>query len=56
MTAALLAEAAVTMLQEDSSTRLAGGVYTPACLGQGYINRLQKVGVKFDLETQDVDG
>lgn len=56
MTAALLAEAAVTMLQEDNTTRVTGGVYTPECLGQGYINRLGEVGVKFDLVIQDVDG
>jgi hypothetical protein len=55
VTAALLAEAAITMLQEDNSTRLTGGVYTPACLGQAYINRLQEVGFKFDLEIRDVD-
>ncbi|QKX60760.1 uncharacterized protein TRUGW13939_07906 [Talaromyces rugulosus] len=55
LTAALLAEAAITMLQEDNGTRLTGGVYTPACLGQAYINRLQEVGFKFDLEIRNVD-
>jgi short subunit dehydrogenase-like uncharacterized protein len=51
VTAALLAQAASTILQDDSK-RLTGGIYTAACLGQGYIDRLEEVGVKFYAETQ----
>ncbi|RAO66108.1 uncharacterized protein BHQ10_002120 [Talaromyces amestolkiae] len=34
LTATFLAEAAATMLEEDESVRLTGGIYTPACLGE----------------------
>lgn len=53
VTAALLAQAASTILQ-DGSERLTGGIYTPACLGQGYVDRLEEVGVKFEAEIQHV--
>lgn len=44
----LLAEAAETLLQDDLG--LPGGVYTAACMGQGYIDRLNKSGFKFETE------
>jgi len=53
VTAALLARAARTML-EDTSTRLTGGIYTPACLGAEYINRLEEVGLKFTTEVENL--
>ncbi|EXJ92909.1 hypothetical protein A1O3_01465 [Capronia epimyces CBS 606.96] len=53
LTAALLAQAAGTLLQDDSA-RLTGGIYTPACLGQAYIDRLQEVGVKFETEVRNL--
>ncbi|KAL1839283.1 hypothetical protein VTJ49DRAFT_1683 [Mycothermus thermophilus] len=46
-TGILVAEAAATILQEDLD--LPGGVYTAACLGQPYIDRLERAG--FHIET-----
>ncbi|KAL2271433.1 hypothetical protein VTJ83DRAFT_804 [Remersonia thermophila] len=46
-TGILAAEAAATILQEDLD--LPGGVYTAACLGQPYIDRLERAG--FRIET-----
>lgn len=51
VTAACLAQAACTILQDD--VELEGGVYTPACLGQKYIDRLDTIG--FKVETTLVD-
>lgn len=51
VTAGFIAQAAGTLLQDDGP-QLRGGVYTPACLGQPYINRLQEVGFKFETEVQ----
>ncbi|KAI0181089.1 hypothetical protein GGR52DRAFT_18471 [Hypoxylon sp. FL1284] len=51
LTAVLLAQGACTILQDD--VELPGGIYTPACLGQGYIDRLNDVG--FSMETKMVD-
>ncbi|KAK1756205.1 Saccharopine dehydrogenase-like oxidoreductase [Echria macrotheca] len=50
-TAILLAEAAATVLQDDIP--LTGGVYTPACLGQGFIDRLEKAGFHFEAKMLD---
>lgn len=47
----MLAEAAATVLQDD--VKLDGGVYTPACLGQAYIDRLDAAGFHFEVETVD---
>ena len=51
VTAACLAQAASTILQDD--VQLEGGVYTPACLGQKYLDRLDSIG--FKVETKLVD-
>ncbi|KAH8660015.1 Saccharopine dehydrogenase-domain-containing protein [Xylariales sp. PMI_506] len=48
MTATLLASAALTILQEDLG--LEGGLYTPAFLGQGYVDRLGEAGFKIESE------
>lgn len=45
-TGVLLAEAAMTILKD--APELSGGVYTPACLGQSFIDRLQGAGFKFE--------
>jgi short subunit dehydrogenase-like uncharacterized protein len=42
VTGALLAEAASTILYDD--LKLPGGIYTPACLGQKFIDRLEPAG------------
>ncbi|KAI3336593.1 hypothetical protein HD806DRAFT_10759 [Xylariaceae sp. AK1471] len=51
LTATFLAQAARTLLEDDLGLR--GGVYTPACLGQGYIDRLDEFGVR--IETKIID-
>ncbi|KAK4106256.1 hypothetical protein N658DRAFT_460638 [Parathielavia hyrcaniae] len=48
LTGILLAEAAATLLQEDLD--LPGGVYTPACLGQPFIDRLDRAGFHFETK------
>jgi hypothetical protein len=49
VTAVLLAQGAATILQDDA-VKLTGGIYTPACLGQGYMDRLENDGVHFETE------
>ncbi|KAK8066597.1 hypothetical protein PG997_013344 [Apiospora hydei] len=51
LTATCLAQAAYFVLKEDH--QLEGGVYTPACLGQRFIDRLDGEG--FKIETKLVD-
>lgn len=53
VTAALLAQGAATILEDD--VKLEGGIYTPSCLGQGYIDRLQRQGLRFETEIQNQD-
>ncbi|KXX83216.1 Saccharopine dehydrogenase-like oxidoreductase [Madurella mycetomatis] len=48
LTGILLAEAAATLMQED--VQLDGGVYTPACLGQPFIDRLDRAGFHFETK------
>lgn len=48
VTALFLAEAALTILEDDVG--LPGGVYTPACLGQGYVDRVKDAGLKIDVK------
>lgn len=50
-TGLLLAEGAMVLLEnEDLVNELGGGLLTPACLGQKYIERLQKVDVQIEAE------
>jgi short subunit dehydrogenase-like uncharacterized protein len=51
VTAALLAQGALTVLQDDVDLG-GGGVFTPACLGQGFVDRLDSIG--FKIETKSV--
>ena len=48
VTGVFLAQAARTLLEDD--IKLSGGVYTPACLGQGYIDRLGEAGFKTETK------
>lgn len=48
MSGLLLAQAASTILEEDLG--LEGGIYTPACLGQEYIDRLDAAGFHFETK------
>ncbi|KAA6413668.1 MAG: Saccharopine dehydrogenase Homospermidine synthase [Lasallia pustulata] len=50
LTGVFLAEAAIVILRDDRTKRLGGGLLTPAMLGQPFIDRLRKAGLK--LETQ----
>jgi hypothetical protein len=46
VTGIFLAEAAISILRDEH--KLSGGVYTPASLGQKFIDRLQNAGFKFE--------
>jgi hypothetical protein len=50
-----MAQAALTLLQDDKNGELGliGGFYTPACLGQGFIERCHKH--DFKIETKIVE-
>lgn len=41
-----MAEAAISILRDEH--KLSGGIYTPACLGQKFIDRLDIAGFKFE--------
>lgn len=51
VTATFLAQAACTLLEED--VPLKGGIYTPACLGEEFVDRLNEQG--FKIETKIID-
>lgn len=52
MTGIFLAQAAISLLRDDSlAKKMGGGVLTPATLGAAYIDRLQKAGIKFETRT-----
>lgn len=51
LTGVLLAEAAIVILRDDTTARkLGGGLLTPAMLGQPFIDRLRKAGLKFETQ------
>ena len=46
-----LAEAAIVILRDETTAkRLGGGLLTPAMLGQPFLNRLRKAGLKFETQ------
>ncbi|KAG5991711.1 hypothetical protein E4U54_003838 [Claviceps lovelessii] len=49
LTGVFLAQGALTILEDD--LKLDGGSYTPACLGQSYLDRLNEAGFKVDVKT-----
>lgn len=49
MTGVFLAQGALTILEDD--LELGGGSFTPACLGQSYLDRLHGAGFKVDVKT-----
>lgn len=51
VTAVFLSQGARALLEDDLD--LSGGIYTPACLGQGYVDRLEKSG--FKMETRIIE-
>lgn len=48
-----MVEIALTILEDDIG--LEGGVYTPACLGQALIDRMNKAPKGFTFEVQMLD-
>ena len=51
LTGVFLAEAAIVILRDDTTAqRLGGGLLTPAMLGQPFIDRLRKAGLKFETQ------
>lgn len=50
VTAVFLAEAARTLLEDDVDLG-GGGVFTPACLGQGFVDRVDATGFKIETKT-----
>ncbi|KAK4230877.1 Saccharopine dehydrogenase-domain-containing protein [Podospora fimiseda] len=51
VTGMLVAEGADTLLRDDAASKLEGGVYTPAVLGQPLLDRLEKGGLHFETKT-----
>lgn len=50
VTGVFLAEAAATLLEDDAAGRLPGGVLTPSCLGQSYLDRLDRAGLHVEAK------
>jgi short subunit dehydrogenase-like uncharacterized protein len=50
-----MAEAAMTILENEDKVRKVsrGGIVTSATLGQDYVDRLEKVGCKFESQIFD---
>jgi short subunit dehydrogenase-like uncharacterized protein len=54
ITAILIMEAAITILRDHTEAhKIGGGIITPATLGQAYIDRLERAGIK--METRMLD-
>jgi short subunit dehydrogenase-like uncharacterized protein len=47
----IVSSAALSILRDDHG--LGGGVYTPACLGQKFLDRLEDGGFKFERKIFD---
>ncbi|KAI9850666.1 MAG: hypothetical protein M1824_003190 [Vezdaea acicularis] len=51
LTAIFADEAAMAILRDDTyAKKLGGGILTPATLGQPFVERLEKAGVKFETK------
>ena len=48
VTGVSVSQAAISILLDDH--KLSGGIYTPACLGQKFIDRLDGAGFKFETK------
>lgn len=48
VTAMFLAQGALTILEDNLG--LDGGIYTPACLDQGFVNRANGAGFKIEVK------
>ena len=47
----IVASAALSLLRDDH--KLEGGVYTPACLGEKFADRIEEGGFKFEKKIYD---
>lgn len=50
VTGMFLAQGALTLLEDDVDLG-GGGVFTPACLGQGFVDRVGASGFKIETKT-----
>lgn len=50
VTAIILVQAALTILEDYDDLQLRGGIYTPACFGQPFIERLNNEGFRFETK------
>lgn len=48
VTGVSLSQAAISILLDNH--KLSGGIYTPACLGQKFIDRLDEAGFRFETK------
>lgn len=51
MTGLFLGQAAITVLEDDVD--LPGGIYTPVCLGETFVNRVSDAGFTMDVKILD---
>lgn len=52
LTGVLAAEGAITLLRDETMAgAVGGGLLTPALLGEAYLERLQRAGVKISIQT-----
>ncbi|CAN8096767.1 unnamed protein product [Discula destructiva] len=51
LTGIFLAQAALTILEDNVEDLGGGGIFTPACLGQGLVDRVDAAGFKFETKT-----
>lgn len=49
VTGLLMSQGSLTLLEEN--THLNGGIYTGACLGQPFVDRIHQAGFKVEVET-----
>ncbi|KAL8370110.1 hypothetical protein RB595_000470 [Gaeumannomyces hyphopodioides] len=50
LTAIILVQAALSILEDYDDLQLGGGIYTAACLGQPFIERLNNAGFRFETK------
>lgn len=50
VTGVLLAQAAITILRDETEAKKMTGILTPACLGRAYLDRLFTIGFKLDVK------
>ena len=54
ITAILMVEAAITILRDETEAhKIGGGIITPETLGQAYIDRIGRAGIKMETKMLD---